>query len=82
MDSVYFGCNFPIKKNSLNENPSWNMGTHLSTGGMYADGVVQLIFGNPTFHGSSKSLRDLSSIRAQIMKTNYTILKPEKYVVL
>lgn len=57
------------------------METHLSTCWVYADSVVQLIFGYPTFHGSSEPLRDLSSIRTQIMKANHTILKTGKYTM-
>ncbi len=53
------------------------MSSYLSTGWVDADGVVQLLLGETTFHCYTKALRHLSSIWTQIVEPNDSILQRE-----
>lgn len=51
------------------------VGPHLGTGGVDADGVVQLVFGNAALHGGTEALSHLAGVGAEVMEAHHTFLK-------
>lgn len=52
-----------------------DLSPYLSTGGVDADGAVQLLLGDTTFHGRSEALRYLSCIWTQVVEANDFVLQ-------
>lgn len=51
------------------------LSSNLSTCWVDADGAVQLLFGDSTFHGYTEALRHLSCIWPQVVEPNDSILQ-------